>query len=78
MERYNGRREVCETSMSKRAAKSSDLLLKGNDIVKQVTDELCSHCEHAQHYITYCIKQANKGVIGLIILLRVVMLMSTV
>ena len=35
--------------------KSSDPLLKENDVVTQVTDELCSHCEHAEHYVTYCI-----------------------
>jgi hypothetical protein len=25
-----------------------------------VTDELCSHCEHAKHYVTYRIKQAKR------------------
>jgi len=73
MERNKRRREVCET-----CSKLSDPLLKRNDVVTQVTDELCSHCEHAEHYVTHCIQYANKGLTELIIFLRVVMPMSRV
>jgi hypothetical protein len=44
----------------------------------QETAEICSHCEHAKHYVTYRIKQTNKGLIWLIIFLPVVVPVSTV